>query len=60
MGQLGIGPGPRETKPVQVGTNNDWAAVYCAWSWHAGATPGWNPLGLGGSSHTLGNWVVQL
>ena len=32
MGQLGIGPGPSQTSPVQVGTNSDWAAVCCPWS----------------------------
>ena len=47
MGQLGNGPGPNQTNPVQVGTNADWAAVCCAWRRHTGAAPGWNPLGLG-------------
>jgi hypothetical protein len=32
MGQLGIGPGSRQTSPVRVGTNNDWAAVCCPWN----------------------------
>jgi len=32
MGQLGNGPGPRQTSPVQVGTNDDWVAVCCPWN----------------------------
>ena len=28
-GQLGAGPGPRQSTPVQVGTNSDWAALCC-------------------------------
>ncbi|MGO8927406.1 MAG: hypothetical protein ACLQU3_11020 [Limisphaerales bacterium] len=31
-GQLGLGPGPNQTKPVRVGTNSDWAALCCPWS----------------------------
>src|SRR6185295_2524236 len=27
--QLGNGPGPNTTRPVQVGTNQDWAAATC-------------------------------
>src|ERR1035438_10182031 len=31
-GQLGTGPGPSQIRPVQVGTNSDWAAICCPWS----------------------------
>ncbi len=31
MSQLGNGPGPTQTNLVQVGTNNDWAAVCGSW-----------------------------